>query len=929
MFILFLGLVAIAVWVSRLAGRLTMADLGLKEIEQIAKDARARSDQIARLTARVAALEAAAGQAQPTISPTTTQRPAASMPPVPAVSPQPAQAPAASIAAAVPQLTVPATPAPIPAAPEAVAQRPVAPVPPDTALPNPAPQDTALPNPGPQDTALPNPGPQDTALPNPGPQDTALPNPGPQDSALPNPADEDAWEVTVGGSWLNKIGVLIFVIGLALLIGYSMTHVGPAGRILIGFAVSLSMLATGVVLERRDEYRTYAYGLIAGGWAGTYFTTYAMRAVQAAQILDSDVTAIVALSAVAAAMVWHSLRYRSQEVTALAYVVAYATLALTPLHAFSLAASVPLAVSVLVVAHRFSWPRIQILGIVFTYGLFIMRGQAFGFGGTGATTFTPYLALGAYWIMFEAADLFAVRRRQDTSPAPPPVFLLNAAGLVGSGLLQLPSESPVPLSTFLLVSGAAYLGSAIARAKLSGGASASGDALEGAVRGSHQGASALAVALVAWALELRFTGSRLVAALLTETQLVFLSGLILRDHFTRGIGSALALLVGVHAITLIGAPESVALPWVWTDQGPAAVAALTAVVWYANREWLRSRQIAPLRQEWLFTPAATYLVVLIARAELQMGYSSLAALVFSLVLLEAGLRRGIEYRYQAYAVGAGSAIVLLVWFGGQAYIGAPSDREAWTVLMSAMAVAYLSAWRIAPASGSAEPDRLQRVFAAAVAGALGTAFVVMLEWIVVDPDYVALVWAATATTIGVAGLHWKLGGLRWQLYPLLALALLRALQPVLASPAATSIQIISALVVIGFLYAFSLAVREPLKHSKKTMADVEDAVRMALSVAATLSLASLIYVQVRPTLVTVTWGAQAAVLLATGFPTRERLLRLSGLGVLMACIMRLFVFDLPQLEELARIISFVALGAVLLTVSWIYTRYRARIQKYL
>ena len=99
--------------------------------------------------------------------------------------------------------------------------------------------------------------------------------------------------MTVGGSWLNKIGVLVFVIGLALLIGYSMTHVGPAGRIAIGFAVSLGMLATGVVLERRDDYRTYAYGLIAGGWAGTYFTTYAMRAAEAARVIDSDLLAIV------------------------------------------------------------------------------------------------------------------------------------------------------------------------------------------------------------------------------------------------------------------------------------------------------------------------------------------------------------------------------------------------------------------------------------------------------------------------------------------------------------------------------------------------------------------------------------------------------------------------------------------------------------
>lgn len=87
--------------------------------------------------------------------------------------------------------------------------------------------------------------------------------------------------------------------------------------------------------------------------------------------------------------------------------------------------------------------------------------------------------------------------------------------------------------------------------------------------------------------------------------------------------------------------------------------------------------------------------------------------------------------------------------------------------------------------------------------------------------------------------------------------------------------------------------------------------------------------QVRPTLITLTWGMQAAALHVVGFPARERLMRLSGLGVLVVCIGRLFLFDLPQLEELARIISFVALGAVLLAVSWIYTRYRARIQKFL
>ncbi|MEO6223813.1 MAG: DUF2339 domain-containing protein, partial [Vicinamibacterales bacterium] len=753
MFTLFVGFVALALWLKNLAGRVNQATARITqveqiaaEVEQIAKDARAKSELITRLSQRISALEAAA---------------------------RPVTQPGAEQPSAVAPAAEQATPVPVQAAPPPYVEPPAVKVP--------------------------------IAPPAPSPAAASKPIAPPRAQPLP----DEAWEVTVGGSWLNKIGVLVFVIGLALLIGYSMTHVGPAGRIAIGFAVSLSMLGAGVVLERRDDYRTYAYGLIAGGWGGAYFTTYAMRAVEAARVLSSDVVAIVALSAVAAAMVWHSLRYRSQEVTALAYVVAYATLALTPLGGFSMAASIPLAISILVVAHRFSWPRIQILGIVFTYGLYIFRGPAFGFGALNTTSFTPYFALGAYWTMFEVADLFAIRRRLGTAVPPPSVFLLNAAGLVGSGLLQLPLETPVPLSTFLIVSGVAYLGSAIARARLQDKAAAGSDALDGAIRGSHHSASALAVTLVAWALELRFTGARLVVALLMEAELVFLSGLIVRDTLTRGIGSALAILVGLHAIWLIGAPGAADLPWTWREQAPAAVAALTAVIWYANREWLRSRQVPLLRLEWLFTPVATYLTVLTARAEWQTAYSSLATLTFSLVLLEAGFRRGREYRYQAYTVGAISAMVMLAWFGAQTYAGTQSARDAWPVLITAMAVAYVTAWRIAPPRDSTDPDRVQRVCAAAVAGAFGTAFIVMLEWIVLSPEYVVLAWAATAMTLGVAGLQWKTGGFRWQVYPLLGLALLRALKPVLES-AARPIEIASALVVIALLYAFSLAVRNAL-----------------------------------------------------------------------------------------------------------------------
>lgn len=735
----------------------------------------------------------------------------------------------------------------------------------------------------------------------------------------PAPEIDAAWEVTLGGSWLNKIGVLIFVIGLALLVGYSMAHVGPAGRIAIGFAVSLTLLVGGVVMERRADYRTYAYGLIAGGWAGIYFTTYAMRAVEAARVVDSDLVAIVSLMAVAAGMVWHSLRYRSQELTALAYIVAYATLALTPLRVFSLVASIPLALSVLVVAQRFTWPGVQVLGIVCTYGLYVLRGEVFGFGDLDPTTFTPYVALAVYWVIFEAADLASLRGRQGASPPPAPLFLLNAAGLVGAALLQLPMDTPVPLSTFLLFAGVAYLASAIARARLTGRPAAGDDAMGAAAYGSYQGASALAAALVAWAIELRFVGPPRTLALLMEAELLFLSGLILRDWLIRGLGSAVAIAVGLHAMAALAGLELVPLAWSWAAQGAVGAAALTAGLWYTNRETLRSRQVPLLPHEWAYTPVAAVLVALIARADLPDGYSALAVLAFAVLLIEAGLRRGPEYLHQAYVGGGFSAALILGWFVNRAvFAAAPTVRDAWLVLGAAAPLAYASAWRLAP-----------RVVPAATAGAIGTAFLIVLEWMVLAPEYVSAAWAGTAAVIGVVGLWRKVSGLRWQAYPLLGIALLRVMRPILDPVPATSTEMVSALMIIGLLYAGSLAVRGALTHAAKAIAEVEDAVRMALSVAASLSLFALIYGEVRPTLITVTWGVQGAALLAAGFPARERLLRLSGLVVLLACIVRLFAFDLPQLEELARIISFVALGAVLLAVSWVYTRYRDRIQKYL
>ncbi len=61
------------------------------------------------------------------------------------------------------------------------------------------------------------------------------------------------WEALLGGNWMNKIGVFVVVIGIALLLNYAYTHIGPAGRVALSYTGALAMLVAGVVVERREQ----------------------------------------------------------------------------------------------------------------------------------------------------------------------------------------------------------------------------------------------------------------------------------------------------------------------------------------------------------------------------------------------------------------------------------------------------------------------------------------------------------------------------------------------------------------------------------------------------------------------------------------------------------------------------------------------------
>ena len=104
---------------------------------------------------------------------------------------------------------------------------------------------------------------------------------------------------------------------------------------------------------------------------------------------------------------------------------------------------------------------------------------------------------------------------------------------------------------------------------------------------------------------------------------------------------------------------------------------------------------------------------------------------------------------------------------------------------------------------------------------------------------------------------------------------------------------------------------------------------IVMSVLASILLASLLFYTVEGNLLTIAWAVEGLLLLVAGFGLTERTLRLSGLGLLAICLFKVLIIDLRDVETIYRIFSFIVLGAILLGVSFVYTRYRHQLKRYL
>jgi hypothetical protein len=320
------------------------------------RERREREEQFANLTRRVFQVEQklrALGQ----------------QPPVPAAAAQPRPAPvAAPVAGPQPQAPFPAAVPPPPPVPAPAAK----PEPPQQPWPKPA-ESPYIPKPAPA-AAPPTPSPAQPAAQPAAAASVRAPQPVAPKIAVPPPLQppppprkKSDLEELIAGNWLAFIGVTLLVIGIAYGASVFWEKLGPAGKDALGFVFGLLMLGGGIWLEQKEKFKLFGRVAIGGGWAALFFMTYALYHVPATQVLTSQAADLVLLLAVAGAMVGHTLRYDSQAVTGMAFLLAFSTVTISRVNIYSLGASAILAIALVVIVMRKRWFELEVFGILASY----------------------------------------------------------------------------------------------------------------------------------------------------------------------------------------------------------------------------------------------------------------------------------------------------------------------------------------------------------------------------------------------------------------------------------------------------------------------------------------------------------------------------------------------------------------------------------
>ena len=286
--------------------------------------------------------------------------------------------------------------------------------------------------------------------------------------------DAESIEMKLGTYWFVRIGVMLLLTGLGILAYYNKNfffELTPQAKVSVFYLLSAAMGGIGFWLQRNKEnLKNYGQVLLAGGFAGVYFTTYAAHVIVPVKIIDNATIALLLLFAWGGFMVWVADRLKSETIALFAIGASYYATYVPLIHAVGtvdvsqqsviLFSNLILAVAAVVFMLRNRWLKMPVLSLSASYaGFLLWRLRVDEPSLTIAVSFAVSL-----WVVYTAAVFLS--RSGAFSDRQRAAFLTanNAAmfGLLTADVLKYPEPKFWILP---MVVGVALLGCALAAAR--------------------------------------------------------------------------------------------------------------------------------------------------------------------------------------------------------------------------------------------------------------------------------------------------------------------------------------------------------------------------------------------------------------------------------------------------------------------------------
>ncbi len=715
-------------------------------------------------------------------------------------------------------------------------------------------------------------------------------------------AVREGLEVFVGRN-LNKLGISFLVIGCALALVYQFQYFTPVFKILSGLIGGALLIWGGEKFEKKDaKMAWYGRALIGGGWALSYFSTFAAHYFDSVRIIESAIADFALLFAVASGAIFHSLKYKSETITGITLTLAFATICLSPATSFSVLACTMLVAALVGLCFKMNWYNLFVYGECVFYAIYlgfilpqIMQGQNafFGMNSADGNFFTATACSIFCWmamnvVIFTSKEL-AVKDRNRLVFA----SLINCAAFVPAVWGLMSSSHPEMKFGFMLATGFAYLISTMTAGKSVAGGPLSCNRIIG-------------LTLVTMAVPLQLTGDSLNVFLSLEIPLLVWAGLRYDMPSVRIFAGFLACLAGGCVIGPL-----------WSQTLGCRVAAVIACIAYgvtaaiyednrSNRDPNRKDRLA--FHFYFALSIATALAMLIPSLNGTLISAGFVVACMLTVLI------GLKLSDKTLRI-AGEIAMLLALPVFVAVISAPGHSPIYFLTIPALL--YL-AYEHRKIEGSHTFSQV--LYKGAAASIFATFLAQRFSYFTLETLLALEALAIFAygfimrdnSVKIVAFLACSLLSLKFLLMDINSVALMELFGQTVSMPLLYGVVCSATLLTTALMY---LSNRFSSYSGESAVVGFYSHFALAAIVVAAMTQS-----QVPTHWLSLVLTVQGVSVLALGFKYRMKVLRVSGLLLLGLVIARLLFIELASVDTIYRIMSFICAGVVLLVASFAYAR---------